>query len=117
MATFVDGRYSFKRIPSIDLRKVRLPFAVEPGVGTSFPNQYDKRRRHKADADFRRNKSGELVLRVRTNSCPWFFGIVKNNDGTDIRDDQLSNLFDYIGELLANWLCDTPDECPEFLEG
>lgn len=105
-----------------DFRLHRYSKTPDAGIGVKVKHSDDRRRRHQADVDFRRDKQGLLIVRLvlRLSShqypCDPIYCLAFSRSGEPVTDKELGGLCDYLSENLFKWLCTHPHEPPDFVE-
>lgn len=100
------SKYVLTEIANFDARRGYTK-CVLPGVGSSFAN--DSRR---ADADFWRNKNGNVAVRFSSQGYRFSFEACLRS-GAHIPDDQLDDFGMFVSELLILWIVEGVDDTPD----
>ncbi len=100
-----DRKFKLVEIDAFDAR-CGYKRCAPPGIGIFFiegPN---------AIADFWRNRTGSLVVRLSSQGYVFHFEARRNN-GKKISVDDMVEFEEYVADMLEDWITEGVDEVPE----
>lgn len=96
----------FQLIPNFDARHGYKRCKM-PGIGISVGS-------HSGDADFWRNGTGELVIRITSRGYVYSYS-VKHASGKNLTDNYIENTFvRFLGDFLFCWIVEGIDYPPSY---
>ena len=87
-----------------------------PGIGVSVPapSHYSWLPDTKANADFWRNRKGDLFVRVCFNEGYTYQFHAKSANGKTIPNEDMQDFGEYMADFLWKWIIEGVDDWPEF---
>ena len=95
---------------------------IPGGTDVFIPNPYHKQRPYSATSDFRRDKLGNLIVRIFSKLYPTqYYCLGMTRSGEPVPDSELLEFSDYVSGRLEVWVLEVlsdelEDDAPPFLE-